>query len=97
MMEVFVQVQSLEARKNALRVVVEAADGFIQVVVFAVVAGQVFRLEEGRNSIAHGEALAGRADQRFTALVADHVQRFAGKGALQQGDSLLAVQPRICV
>src|ERR1035438_7592668 len=91
--EMRVPVDPSEGKKDALDVVIESADSFIQVVVFTVIAGQVFRLEKGWNSIANREALPGDGDQRFAMLFAHHTQGFAGKRAAQQRDRLRSFGP----
>ena len=76
-------------------VVVKAADGFVEMVVFAVVAGEVVGLNEAGDSVAYGEPFAGVAEQGFLAVFSDYMQRVAGKGALQQGNSFRVVSPAL--
>ena len=52
-------------------------------------------LEEGGNSVADGEALAGGAEQGFAGLFGDDMQGVAGEGALQTGDGLGPVGPGV--
>ena len=62
-------------------------------VVFAVVAGEVLRLEEDGDSVADGEALAGGGEEQFAAVLGDEMEGIAGEGAAEAGDGLGAVGP----
>src|ERR1039457_5125758 len=73
----------------------EAASGFIQVVVFLVGTSELARLQEDGNTVANLKPFARRADQNLMAVISDNLERIPAVRASQESHCLCFVGPHL--